>query len=164
MWRPRRAGVLWLLPVLVAGRRRARVGDGRLPALGRRPRARTCRQAWSCSTSAALSPYSYFYDHAPAGWIQIALWSMLTGGFDRHDSAIGVRQRVHADREGGRDRPAVLLARRLRLRPARRAAAAGLLFGLCPLELVYSRWTFLDNLVTPWMLLAFVLAYSPRRA
>ena len=32
-----------------------------------------------------------------------------------------------------------------------------LLFGLCPLELVYSRWTFLDNLVTPWLLLAFVL-------
>jgi hypothetical protein len=24
-----------------------------------------------------------------------------------------------------------------------------LLLGLCPLELMYSRWTFLDNLVTP---------------
>jgi hypothetical protein len=29
---------------------------------------------------------------------------------------------------------------------------------------MYSRWTFLDNLVTPWLLLAFVLAASPRRS
>src|ERR687897_3548895 len=44
------------------------------------------------------------------------------------------------------------------------AAATVLLFGLCPLELMYSRWTFLDNLATPWLLLAFVLAASPRRS
>jgi hypothetical protein len=44
------------------------------------------------------------------------------------------------------------------------AAAAVLLFGLCPLELQYSRWTFLDNLVTPWLLASFVLASSPRRS
>src|SRR4030095_13575013 len=29
---------------------------------------------------------------------------------------------------------------------------------------MYGRWTFLDNLVTPWLLLAFVLAASPRRS
>jgi hypothetical protein len=29
---------------------------------------------------------------------------------------------------------------------------------------MYSRWTFLDNLVTPWLLLAFLLAASPRRS
>jgi hypothetical protein len=39
-----------------------------------------------------------------------------------------------------------------------------LLFGLCPLEVMYGRWTFLDNLVTPWLLAAFVLACSPRRS
>src|SRR4029450_8812532 len=44
------------------------------------------------------------------------------------------------------------------------ATGAVLLFGLCPLAVVYDRWTFLDNLVTPWLLLAFVLAYSPRRS
>jgi hypothetical protein len=44
------------------------------------------------------------------------------------------------------------------------AAAATLLFGLCPLAVIYTRWTFLDNLVTPWLLLAFVLAYSRRRS
>ena len=46
-------------------------------------------QAWSFQYERALSPYSYFYDHAPAGWIQLGLWSMLTDGFGRHDTAIG---------------------------------------------------------------------------
>ena len=46
-------------------------------------------QAWSFQYQQALSPYSYIYDHAPAGWIQLGLWSMLTNGFNRHASAIG---------------------------------------------------------------------------
>jgi acetyl esterase/lipase len=46
-------------------------------------------QAWSLQYQRALSPYSYIYDHAPAGWIQLSLWSMLTDGFNRYDSAIG---------------------------------------------------------------------------
>src|SRR4029450_7134460 len=44
------------------------------------------------------------------------------------------------------------------------ATGAVLLFGLCPLGGGYDGWTFLDNLVPPWLLLAFVLAYSPRRS
>src|SRR4030095_724066 len=44
------------------------------------------------------------------------------------------------------------------------AAVRVLVPGWCPLELMYSRCTFLDNLVTPWLLLAFVLAASPRRS
>jgi hypothetical protein len=44
------------------------------------------------------------------------------------------------------------------------SAGAALLFGLCPLGILYGRWTFLDNLVTPWLLAAFVLALSPRRS
>ena len=42
------------------------------------------------------------------------------------------------------------------------AAGSVLLFGLCPLELMYSRWTFLDNLVTPWLLLSFLLPSSEK--
>jgi hypothetical protein len=120
-------------------------------------------QAWSFQYERALSPYSYFYDHAPAGWIQLGLWSMLTDGFGRHDTAIGFGNECMLIAKVVSAGLLYLLARRLGIsRPG--AAAAVLLFGLCPLELVYSRWTFLDNLVTPWMLLAFVLAYSPRRS
>ena len=35
------------------------------------------QQAWSVLREARLSPYTYFYDHAPAGWIAIASWVAL---------------------------------------------------------------------------------------
>jgi hypothetical protein len=120
-------------------------------------------QAWSFQYERALSPYSYFYDHAPAGWMQLGLWSMLTDGFGRHATAIGFGNECMLIAKVVSSGLLYVLARRLGIsRPG--AAVAVLLFGLCPLELVYSRWTFLDNVVTPWLLLSFVLAYSPRRS
>jgi hypothetical protein len=120
-------------------------------------------QAWSFQYERALSPYSYFYDHAPAGWIQLGLWSMLTDGFGRHATAIGFGNECMLIAKVVSAGLLYVLGRRLGIsRPG--SAAVVLLFGLCPLELLYSRWTFLDNLVTPWILLAFVLAYSPRRS
>jgi hypothetical protein len=120
-------------------------------------------QAWSFQYERALSPYSYFYDHAPAGWMQLGLWSMLTDGFGRHATAIGFGNECMLIAKVVSAGLLYALARRLGISRLG-AAAVVLLFGLCPLELVYSRWTFLDNLVTPWLLLAFVLAYSPRRS
>ena len=120
-------------------------------------------QAWSLQYEHRLSPYSYFYDHAPAGWIQLAAWSALTDGFGRHDSAIAFGNECMLIAKLVSTALLFVLARRIGLgRPA--ATGATLLFALCPLALVYSRWTYLDNLVTPWLLLAFVLAYSPRRS
>ncbi len=120
-------------------------------------------QAWSLAYEGRLSPYSYNYDHAPGGWIQIALWALLTDGFDRYDTAIGFGNECMLLAKLAAAGLLYVLARRVGLtRPG--AAGATLLFALCPLELVFGRWTFLDNLVTPWLLLAFVLAYSPRRS
>jgi hypothetical protein len=120
-------------------------------------------QAWSLQYQQALSPYSYIYDHAPAGWIQLSLWSMLTNGFNRYDSAIGFGNECMLLAKLASCALLFALARRLQF-SRWGAAGAVLLFGLCPLELMYSRWTFLDNLVTPWLLLAFLLAASPRRS
>ena len=120
-------------------------------------------QAWSLQYQHALSPYSYIYDHAPAGWIQLSLWSMLTNGFNRHDSAIGFGNECMLIAKLASCALLFALGRRLQFSRVG-AAGAVLLFGLCPLELMYSRWTFLDNLVTPWLLLAFFLAASPRRS
>jgi hypothetical protein len=120
-------------------------------------------QAWSLQYQQALSPYSYIYDHAPAGWIQLSLWSKLTNGFNRHDSAIGFGNECMLLAKLVSCALLFALGRRLQFSRLG-AAGAVLLFGLCPLELMYSRWTFLDNLVTPWLLLAFVLAASPRRS
>jgi hypothetical protein len=120
-------------------------------------------QAWSFQYEHALSPYSYIYDHAPAGWIQLSLWSTLTNGFNRYDSAIGFGNECMLLAKLASCALLFALARRLQFSRLG-AAGAVLVFGLCPLELMYSRWTFLDNLVTPWLLLAFVLAASPRRS
>src|SRR5215217_9745667 len=120
-------------------------------------------QAWSFQSEHALSPYSYIYDHAPAGWIQIALWSMLTNGFNRHHSAIGFGNECMLIAKLASCALLYALGRRLQFSQLG-AAGTVLLFGLCPLELMYGRWTFLDNLVTPWLLLVFVLAASPRRS
>jgi hypothetical protein len=120
-------------------------------------------QAWSFQYRHALSPYSYIYDHAPAGWIQLSLWSMFTNGFNRYASAIGFGNECMLLAKLASCALLFALGRRLQFSRLG-AAGAVLLFGLCPLELMYSRWTFLDNLVTPWLLLAFVLAASPRRS
>src|SRR4051794_8748635 len=39
-------------------------------------------QAWSVLKEGRLSPYTYFYDHAPMGWLALAGWvGILPGGF-----------------------------------------------------------------------------------
>src|SRR5215467_3005667 len=47
------------------------------------------QQAWSVLREARLSPYTYFYDHAPAGWLVIAGYvALLPGQFQTFGSAI----------------------------------------------------------------------------
>src|SRR5437763_960875 len=45
-------------------------------------------QAWAILNQGELAPYTYWYDHAPAGWIQIAGWGGVTGGFDSFGGTI----------------------------------------------------------------------------
>src|SRR4051794_1180936 len=45
-------------------------------------------QAWAVLRTGQLAPYTYQYDHAPAGWLLIALWSGLTGGFHSFGTAV----------------------------------------------------------------------------
>src|SRR5579884_2080057 len=46
-------------------------------------------QAWSVVREGILSPYTYSYDHAPAGWLIIAAWvSILPRQFETFGNAI----------------------------------------------------------------------------
>src|SRR3989304_10113326 len=39
-------------------------------------------QAWAVLREHRLSPYTYFYDHAPVGWLTVAAWiALLPRGF-----------------------------------------------------------------------------------
>lgn len=119
-------------------------------------------QAYAVLNLGELTHYTYFYDHPPVGWLQLAGWIGLTGGFARYPEA------VLAGREFVLVAALVsvvllwLLARRLGFsRPA--AAAAVAIFAFSPLALQFHRIVYLDNIATPWLLGAFLLAVAPRR-
>lgn len=120
-------------------------------------------QAWSLRYEGQLSPYSYFYDHAPAGWIQIAAWALLTDGFDRYGSAMAFGTEGMLIAKLASTALLFALARRLGFTTLT-VTLAGLLYAFCPLALEYGRWTFLDNIATPWLLAALYLAASPKRS
>lgn len=119
-------------------------------------------QAYAVLHLDSLTHYTYWYDHPPLGWLQIAGWTGLTGGFARYGNAV----------LAGREFMVVcavvsagllwMLGRRLGMsRPA--AAVALAIFALSPLAVQFHRTVFLDNVATPWLLAAFVLVLAPRR-
>jgi hypothetical protein len=120
-------------------------------------------QAWAVQVRHHMAHYTYWYDHPPLGWIQLALWNWPQALLGRSAHAI----------VDGRDAMVIasvvsagllyVLARRLGLgRPA--ATGAVLLFTFSPLALAEHRMVLLDNIAVPWVLAAMVLAASPRRS
>lgn len=119
-------------------------------------------QAWAVQNKSALTHYTYWYDHPPVGWIQMAAHLTGTDATDRYDSVI----------TAGREYMLLLhlativllfaLARRLGIGSI--AAGIGTLaYALSPLVVEFSRYVLLDNVALPWLLTAFLLALSPRK-
>jgi 4-amino-4-deoxy-L-arabinose transferase-like glycosyltransferase len=128
-------------------------------------------QAWSALREGRLSPYTYFYDHAPAGWLVMAGWvGVLPGQFHAFGNPINTGRvlmvLVHLGsvfllfevvRRYSRNRaadPAQV--------PARGVAAAFLAtfaFNVSPLAVYYQRQVLLDNLMVFWVLVGlYILA------
>jgi Dolichyl-phosphate-mannose-protein mannosyltransferase len=119
-------------------------------------------QAWSVDKLHTLAPYTYWYDHPPAGWIALAAWSVLTGGFNRADYAVA-DQRVFM-------LVVAMVAAWLIYVVARRLGAnrffatlAIALFTLSPLSVHYQRMVLLDNIAVAWILAACALALTPSK-
>jgi hypothetical protein len=119
-------------------------------------------QAWAIQTQGELTHYTYWYDHPPVGWMQLATWTTATQAFDRYDSAISAGREFMVALRVVSAGLIYLLARRLKVRKGF-AALALLLFGLSPLAVGFGRFVLLDNIAVPWLLGAFVLAFSPRK-
>ncbi len=155
-----RAGIAWLSPVLAISGLVQAINLGGSPQRIDDEGTYTA-QAWAVNNLGELAHYTFWYDHPPLGWLQIAAWTGITGGFQRYDIA------VLAAREAMVVATLVsvvlvwLLARRVGVsRPA--AAAAGLLFALSPLAVQFHRTVYLDNVATPWLLGSLVLAMTRR--
>lgn len=118
-------------------------------------------QAWAVVNQGALAPYTYFYDHAPAGWLQMAAWSMVSGGFYALGTSIetgrGFMLVVQVVSAG----LVYLIARRL-TGSAALAIAATAAYAFSAYGIYYHRRVLLDNLATVWMLASLALLLRPR--
>lgn len=119
-------------------------------------------QAWAIHELGALSPYTYWYDHPPMGWIQLSAFTWLTDPLFGENAALLSGRVVMV---GYGVVTAVLifvLARRLGLRHGYAVLAMGV-WGLSPLVGLEMRQIFLDNIALPWLIAAFVFIASRRQ-
>ena len=119
-------------------------------------------QAWAILHLNTLAHYTYWYDHPPLGWILAALYAAATGAFSRAPNAVAAGREFLLVLQVVSSALLYVLARRLELRRWT-AAGAVVLFALSPLAVMFHRAVFLDNIATPFLLAAFVLALSPAR-
>ncbi|MDO0912171.1 phospholipid carrier-dependent glycosyltransferase [Streptomyces sp. DT2A-34] len=119
-------------------------------------------QAWAVQEGRGLAHYTYWYDHPPLGWIQIALLTWIPAALNPESMTVGTMRAAMLVISAVSAVLVYVLGRRLSL--PRWAAGLGMvLFGLSPLSVVLQREIFLDNLAVMWTLLAFALAASPSR-
>jgi hypothetical protein len=117
-------------------------------------------QAYAVSEWGELAHYTYWYDHPPAGWLQLALWVAISGpDFGGNAVAAGRYLMVIV----AVITAALLWALARRIEMSRWAAAAAVaVFALSPVAISLSRMVYLDNLAVAWVLGALVLLCSPR--
>ena len=118
-------------------------------------------QAISWLHTGALAPYTYSYDHAPGGWIQIAVFYALTGGPATFGMPIdGARVLMLLLHVGS-----ALLLFRIARRLGASMLAAGIVvafFSVSPLAIFYQRMVLLDNIMVFWLLVSLALALDAR--
>ncbi|MEV6839358.1 phospholipid carrier-dependent glycosyltransferase [Streptomyces sp. NPDC051133] len=119
-------------------------------------------QAWAVQQGRGLAHYTYWYDHPPLGWIQMALLSWIPAAVSPGSMTVGTMRITMLVITGLSTVLVYVLGRRLSL-PRWAAGLGTALFGLSPLAVVLSREIFLDNIAVMWLLLAFCLAASPSR-
>ena len=119
-------------------------------------------RAWSVITEGTLNPYTYIYDHAPAGWLLIAAWDFvlpqqfLTFGNPVNSGRV-LMLLLHAASvyflfEIARKLSGGLLA----------PTIATFFFNFSPLAIYYERMALLDNIMVFWVLLSIYLLLRRR--
>jgi hypothetical protein len=120
-------------------------------------------EAWAMIFEHHLSHYTYWYDHPPLGWAQLAAYAWVTDGFARVSSAVMVGREFMWFVTMASCLFLFVLCRRLGLRRVFSAAAVAM-FGLSPLAIYFHRMVSLDNIGTMWLLAALMFAASQRNS
>jgi 4-amino-4-deoxy-L-arabinose transferase-like glycosyltransferase len=119
-------------------------------------------QAWAVQHGRGLAHYTYWYDHPPLAWIQLAAMSWLPALLDPHRLAVAAGRAAMLPVAAANLVLVHVICRRLGL--ARWAAALALLaYGLSPLAVTMNRQIYLDSFAVAWLLGALALALSPRK-
>ncbi len=108
-------------------------------------------QAWSVFHLGQLAPYTYWYDHPPAGWIQLGWLAQIAGGLVSFPSAIEMGRFVMLLFQIASLALLYVVARGLG-RTSAAATVAVLAFALSPYGLVFHRRVLLDNVAAFWLL------------
>ena len=119
-------------------------------------------QAWAVRNGLGLAHYTYIYDHPPLGWIQIAALSWIPTLVAPSLPAVAAGRIVMLVFAGVSIVLLYCVARRLRFSNWA-ALAATAVFAFSPLAIALHRQVFLDNIAVTWILVAFLLALSPRQ-
>jgi len=104
----------------------------------------------------SLSPYTYWYDHAPGGWIAIALWLKLTGGIHAFGAAVNSGRVLMLIAHLMSTFLLYLIAKHYKLGNFFIAIII-LFFSLSPLAITLQRMVLLDNLMVLVMLMSLYL-------
>src|SRR5262249_37356997 len=119
-------------------------------------------QAQVVVTQGKLAPYTYWYDHAPVGWMQIGLWTLLTNGFNTFGFSVN-SGRVFMLVLHGVSRLLLLGIAKKTTQSFFPGVLAILIFSLSPLAIANQRRVLLDNVMTVWMLLSLYLVLGEHR-
>ncbi|MFL5656095.1 MAG: ArnT family glycosyltransferase [Ktedonobacteraceae bacterium] len=120
-------------------------------------------RAWSVLREGLLSPYTYYYDHAPAGWLFIATWAaLLPHQFQAFGNAVNTGRVLMLLIHVASTYLLFMSTRRLS-GSLIAAVVACFFFNLSPLAIYYQRQVLLDNLMVFWVLLSLYLATSEDR-
>jgi 4-amino-4-deoxy-L-arabinose transferase-like glycosyltransferase len=115
------------------------------------------QQAWSVLREGRLSPYTYFYDHAPAGWLAIAGYmALLPNQFQTFGGAIDTGRALMVVLHVISTFLLYMTTYRLS-RSTIAAVVAAFFFSVSPLAVFYQRQVLLDNLMVTWVLLSLFL-------
>jgi hypothetical protein len=116
-------------------------------------------QAFAVFHLGRLAPETYIYDHAPLGWIQIALWQLITDGARFGYGLASGRVLMLLFQLGS-----TLLVFGIGRRATGKVwvgLLAAALSSLLPFGMLYQRRILLDNIATFWMLASFYALSGP---
>lgn len=118
-------------------------------------------QAWSIVTQGKFSPYTYYFDHAPAGWILIALWTKLSGGFFTFGTSVNSGRVLMLLLHLGTSVLLFYVTKKLS-KSLIASIIAVLIFSLSPLGIYFQRRVLLDNIMTFWVFLSLAILLKDR--